>query len=391
MAFSLRLIGFVTLLRARRPSRHPLSRQSSHGLNEKTDQKPTPYVGIDADGAKTLRKTKQNRPWNMGSVTGVGMAFDKEERQQSGLRIEWPTLGLIIAIYAAWLAVTFWSAALPSLFTIILGSIILAWHSSLQHEILHGHPTSSRVINRALATPPLSLWLPYELYRRAHLTHHRDERLTDPLDDPESWYFTAEQWNDLSRPVKLLFAFQNTFVGRMLIGPALAVIGFLYSEMKNLALGDFKNLGLWVRHIIGIALVMYWVTVICEMSAWFYIFGMVYPGTALLLVRSFAEHRAADNVHERTAIVENATFFGPLFLYNNLHSAHHEKPTMAWYEIPAWYKANRERLIAENHGHIYNGYFDVIRRYLFTAHHEPRHPTNRAPRADGTLPAQHHG
>lgn len=142
------------------------------------------------------------------------MAFVKEVRPKNGLAIEWPTLSLIVAVYAAWLAVTFWSAMLPSVVVIVLGSLLLAWHSSLQHEILHGHPTSSRLINRALATPPLSLWLPYELYRRAHLTHHRDERLTDPLDDPESWYFTAEQWNDLSTPVKMIFSFQNTFVGR---------------------------------------------------------------------------------------------------------------------------------------------------------------------------------
>ena len=319
------------------------------------------------------------------------MASGRNDKRHGGWRIEWPTLGLIIGVYGAWLALTYWGNDLPLFVSIIGGSILLAWHSSLQHEVLHGHPTSSRAVNRALATPPLSLWLPYELYRRSHLTHHRDERLTDPLDDPESWYFTSEQWSDLPAPVKTLFRFQNTFVGRMLIGPALAMIGFILSEMKLLVRGDFKNLGLWVRHIIAVAFVMIWVTYICGLSPWLYLFGMVYPGTALLLIRSFAEHRAADDIHERTAIVENATFLGPLFLYNNLHSAHHAEPTMAWYDIPAWYRMNRDRLITENHGHVYNGYVDVIRRYLFTSHHEPRHPTNRAPRADGSLPASPHG
>ncbi len=319
------------------------------------------------------------------------MASGVGDQRQSGLRIEWPTLGLIIGVYSGWLALTFWGRDLPLPIMMIVGAILLAWHSSLQHEILHGHPTSSRMINRALATPPLSLWLPYELYRRAHLVHHRDERLTDPLDDPESWYFTSEHWDDLPPLVKVLFKFQNTFFGRMLIGPALAIIGFLLSELKALLKGDLKNLGLWVRHVIAVALVMIWVTYICGLSPWLYLFGIVYPGTALLLVRSFAEHRAADDVHERTAIVENATILGPLFLYNNLHSAHHAEPTMPWYEIPAWYRMNRDQLIAENHGHVYNGYFDVIRRYLFTSHHEPRHPTNRAPRADGSMPATSNG
>ena len=311
------------------------------------------------------------------------MAIAGQTKRHSSFSIEWPTLALIVAVYAAWLALTYWSMSLPVVIVVILGPITVAAHSSLQHEILHGHPTSSRGINRALAYPPLSLWLPYELYRRSHLTHHRDERLTDPLDDPESWYFTSDQWAGLAKPIQLLFRFQNMFVGRMIIGPALAMFGFLRSELRSMMKGDFKNVGLWLRHCVAVGLVLYWVTAIAQMPLWLYLLGIVYPGTALLLVRSFAEHRAADHVAERTAIVENSTFFGPLFLYNNLHSAHHAEPTLPWYELPAWYRHHRERLLRENRGHLYNGYFDVIRRYFLTPHHEPTHPTDRAPHARG--------
>ena len=38
---------------------------------------------------------------------------------------------------------------------------------------------------------PLTLWLPYERYRHTHHVHHIDARLTDPLDDPESFYWRA--------------------------------------------------------------------------------------------------------------------------------------------------------------------------------------------------------
>ena len=103
------------------------------------------------------------------------------------------------------------------------------------------------------------------------------------------------------------------------------------------------------------------------------------------MIRSFAEHRAANGVFERTAIVENAPFFGLLFLYNNLHAAHHEEPMMPWYEIPNWYRANRERLIRENNGLVYNGYWDVARRFFWVSHDRPQHPSDRAPFADGTI------
>ena len=37
----------------------------------------------------------------------------------------------------------------------------------------------------------------------------------------------------------------------------------------------------------------------------------------------------------RTAIVEGSWFFGPLFLFNNLHSLHHAEPLMPWYRYNA--------------------------------------------------------
>src|SRR6266852_3269082 len=85
------------------------------------------------------------------------------------------------------------------------------------------------------------------------------------------------------------------------------------------------------RLLAGIAAILYWLVAICDMSVGFYLAALVYPGTSLLLVRSFAEHRAAPDVRQRIAIVENAWILGPLFLFNNLHAAHHERPDLAWY------------------------------------------------------------
>lgn len=90
--------------------------------------------------------------------------------------------------------------------------------------------------------------------------------------------------------------------------------------------------------------------------------------------RSYAEHRFADHHHERTAIVENSPLFGPLFLYNNLHVLHHQRPGMPWYRIPRLYRRHRNLLVSINGGLVYDGYLDVARRFLLTSHDDPRYP-----------------
>ena len=41
-----------------------------------------------------------------------------------------------------------------------VGVLLITLHGSLQHEIVHGHPTRWQDVNRALGMVPLSLWLP---------------------------------------------------------------------------------------------------------------------------------------------------------------------------------------------------------------------------------------
>ena len=92
----------------------------------------------------------------------------------------------------AWLLLTAFHANLPVPVLMVGGALVVTLHMSLQHEVIHGHPTRSRVLNQLLAGPSLSLWLPFERYRATHLQHHRDHHLTDPLEDPESFYVTPE-------------------------------------------------------------------------------------------------------------------------------------------------------------------------------------------------------
>ena len=89
--------------------------------------------------------------------------------------IEWPTVLLCLVIYSGWFGLTLFYRHIPWPLLALAGGWCIAWHMSLQHELLHGHPTRSRRLNDALGFAPLTLWLPYQIYRLSHLRHHRDE------------------------------------------------------------------------------------------------------------------------------------------------------------------------------------------------------------------------
>jgi fatty acid desaturase len=255
----------------------------------------------------------------------------------------------------------------------------MAWHHSLQHELIHHHPSRRLWINTALGFPPLSLWLPYIRYRALHLSHHRDDLLTDPIEDPESYYMMDAAWQRRGPIGRAATRLLNTVVGGILFRPLVATARFLFNEATALAAGSGERWRVWGLHLLGVIAVIVWVEAVCGISFWRYLGFFVYPGLALTAVRSFAEHRAAHDPAHRTAIVEHAPILGLLFLYNNLHVVHHRHPGMPWYAIPRYYRLNREGLLRLNDGLVYRGYRDVIGRYLVREHHSPAIPQSCLP------------
>jgi fatty acid desaturase len=292
--------------------------------------------------------------------------------------VEWPTVALAIVIYSLWLGATYFNRQAPLWLLAVIGAWSTAWHMSLQHEIIHGHPTRKRWINSLIGQWPLALWLPFEHYRRSHLAHHNDERLTDPLDDPESFYWRQDQWDSLGPVGRLLVRAQSTLLGRLAIGPLWTILRFWKYELVKIASGDRKTARIVALHLVQAALVLIWIVGVCHMPLTTYFPCFVYAGTALAMVRSFAEHRAADEVERRTAIVERSWILGPLFLFNNLHVAHHLRRNMPWYLLPGWYGLNRAVLIERNGGLVYASYFDIARRYFLRPHDSTLHPRKAA-------------
>jgi fatty acid desaturase len=293
---------------------------------------------------------------------------------QKPKEIELVTVALTFVIYSSWAAITYFHALLPVWFVVPAGAWLIAWHSSLQHENLHGHPTPWQSVNTLLAYPPLSLWLPYHVYRTSHLDHHRAETLAHPQSDPESYYWTKSAWAGLGSIGQALVTWQTTLIGRLAIGPAWNAGRLMMRELFFAGATLRNGLMNWSFHLLGCTIVLIWVIGVCQMSFWFYLSCIVYPGTSLSLVRSFIEHRAARTAGEQTATVENAKILGLLFLFNNLHVVHHSRPDLPWYKIPAWYKDHRESLITSKAVRVYPGYFEIARRYLLKSFDDPIHP-----------------
>lgn len=289
--------------------------------------------------------------------------------------IEWLTLFLALAIYSSWMLLTAFHSYISIWLLFILGGLVIAWHSSFQHEVVHGHPTRSKLVNYALGFPPLALWLPFTIYRDSHRLHHRDAKLTDPLHDPESKYWSETAWHRLPRPLQLIEIAQSSLLGRITIGPFCQIGKFLVHEGKRTLGGDRVRLRLWLKHAASLIPVFVWLIGYCHMSIGEYLALFVYPGTSLLLLRSFAEHKASQVVGHRTAVIECAPPFGLLFLNNNLHAVHHHFPSIPWYRLPSLYRQHREAILAANGGLVYKGYRDIIARYMWKPNDIILHPS----------------
>lgn len=288
-------------------------------------------------------------------------------------RAEWPTLSLLILCYMAWgLGTTYLSALwLPLGFVVTMLAITL--HSSLQHEVLHGHPFASRFLSEATVFPAPGLFIPYQRFRDTHLAHHQDSILTDPYDDPESNFQDPEIWAKRPAWQQKILLMNNTLAGRLTFGPGLSVIFFAASDLRAIRDGDRAVLMGWLWHIPGVVIVLTWLIAYGQMPLGLY-FLAAYSGFSILKIRTFLEHQAHERARARTVIIEDRGPLAFLFLNNNLHVVHHMHPAVPWYRLWDYYRKNKDRYLARNDGYLYSSYGDVFRRYFFARKDPVPHP-----------------
>lgn len=287
--------------------------------------------------------------------------------------VEWPTLALMVATYGFWAVGTTVAYSAVPLAGIVFTALAVAQFSSLQHEVLHGHPFRSQKLSEAMVFPGLTLVIPYIRFRDTHLAHHRDERLTDPYDDPESNYLDPAVWDRLSPGMRAVLRANNTLLGRMVLGPVVSTWAFMRGDWRAIRAGDRGVLWAWLWHIPGVLMVVLWLTSTPGMGLGAYALA-AYLGLAILKIRTFLEHRAHEKARGRTVIVEDRGPLALLFLNNNFHVVHHAKPGVPWYRLPALYREGQAEWLRRNDDYRYASYGEVFRRYFLTAKDPVAHP-----------------
>jgi len=285
-------------------------------------------------------------------------------RQGAAALSELPTWVVIAAIYGGWCWVVWNFHSLPWWIAMPAAAWLVAWHNSFQHEAVHGHPSRYIWLNEVLAWPPLSLWLPYPVYRDSHRAHHATQALTDPDDDPESFYLNPEEWTAAGRSRRAILLANNTLLGRMLIGPWLATASFWRKQFAIAVAGDRRYVLVWLAHIALVSGMLYGLWRIFGISPLEYVLMFAWPGLALSLIRSFHEHKPAATRDGRTALVEAGPLMSLLFLNNNLHMVHHDQPGLPWFALRAAFRHDRENLLQRARGFYYpGGYLEIARRF----------------------------
>jgi len=287
-------------------------------------------------------------------------------------RYEGPTWLVAILIYGGFGTTVVFSEVLGLAVALPILTLLIAWQSSLTHECVHGHPTKNVWLNSVIGGPPLSPHVPYARYMDIHLHHHSVDHLTKPGLDPESFYFTPSEWQRLSPFMRRLHTFNMTLLGRMIVGPLMDAMTSISADFWAILNGDKRIAAIWLGQA-GLVTALFVLLGLYGITWWQYILFCVYPASGLMRVRSFLEHRPGPTQSKRTAIVESGWFWSLLFLNNNLHVVHHDRPRIPWYQIPAYYRANKAAIAKKNGGYVMPSYGAVFRNYFFKPLDVPVH------------------
>ncbi|RON41150.1 fatty acid desaturase [Pseudomonas frederiksbergensis] len=295
-------------------------------------------------------------------------------RQRLTARTEWPTWLLLIGVYVGWFSIVLASERLGRGWsTVLLIPLVVLW-LSVQHELLHGHPTRWLALNKLLGYAPFAVWFPYTLYRNSHLLHHHDEDLTVPGRDPESRYLTAQHWQRSSVFKQALHRLNKTVLGRVMVGAPMALQALARKELRRLRAGDRQAWLMWLTHGTFTLLMLAFIARYSALPVWHYLLLISVPALSIAMIRSYYEHRPNAQPEQRTVLNEASWPWSWLFLNNNLHLVHHDLPGLPWYDLPKAYSARREQWLARSGGFLVQGYGQLWRRHGIRAIDSPQHP-----------------
>ena len=280
-------------------------------------------------------------------------------------RGEWRTIAVIVAIYSLIILTVMRREVLTPWLTIPFLSLLGAWHLSMQHETIHGHPFRGGWINDVIALIPATLWIPYLCFKKDHLGHHQSD-LTHPGLDNESYYVSPEAWERAGRLRKAAYWANRTILFRMFVWTIVSTVTYLWSKLRLMLRGDKQTWFAMTVHAAGLVVVVYLVRSVAGMPIWQFALGTTYGGRILNAIRPFPEHKYQPGVETRTAMVMAGSFMSLLMLNNNLHVAHHDAPEVPWYEYQSVARKTNAVERAREAGLLFEGgYAEVFRKFSF--------------------------
>ena len=294
----------------------------------------------------------------------MSQASDSQKSLLNG-RGEWRTIAVIVAIYGLTVLTVLRHEVLTPWLTIPVLSVLGAWHLSMQHETIHGHPFRHVWLNDLIGSIPVTLWIPYFSFKKDHIEHHQSD-LTHPGLDNESYYVSPEAWASAGKLRKAAYWANRTILFRMFVWTIVSTVTYLWSKIRLMLRGDKQTWFAMSTHVAGLVVVVYFVRSVAEMPLWQFALGTTYGGRILNAIRPFPEHKYQSDTEVRTAMVMAGPFMSLLMLNNNLHVAHHEEPGVAWYEVPNMSARVDAVERAREAGLLYEGgYAEVFRKFSF--------------------------
>ena len=272
---------------------------------------------------------------------------------------------MIVAVYGLTILTVMRHEVLTPWLTIPFLSVLGAWHLSMQHETIHGHPFRRQWINDVIGSIPVTLWIPYLCFKRDHIEHHHSD-LTHPGLDNESYYVSPEAWASAGPIRRAAYWANRTILFRMFVWTIVSTVTYLWAQIRLMLRGNKQTWFAMVAHVVGLVAVVYFVRSVAGMPLWQFALGTTYGGRILNAIRPFPEHKYQAGVETRTAMVMAGQFMSLLMLNNNLHVAHHEQPGVAWYEVPNLSARVNAVERAREAGLLYEGgYAEVFRKFSF--------------------------
>jgi len=280
-------------------------------------------------------------------------------------RAEWRTLLVVFAVYGLTVLTVVRYEVLTPWLAVPMLAILGAWHLSMQHEVLHGHPFKYQFLNDAIGGIPVTLWIPYLAFKKDHHEHHLSD-LTNPALDNESYYVSQEQWDKAGKIRRAAWTANRTILFRMFVWTIVSTITYVLTVLKRAVRNEKSDRLAVALHVVGVAFVVYLVS-LSTMPLWQFALGTTYGGRILNAIRPFPEHKYQSGVETRTAMIMAGRFMSLLMLNNNLHVAHHDEPGVPWYRYDKLMQRVNAVQRARDAGVLYEGgYAEIFRRFSFT-------------------------